>query len=36
MILEKTEAEKELGVIICNDGKNNRQAVKAINRTIQN
>ncbi len=30
--LEKTEAEKDLGVIICDDGKNNRQAVKAINR----
>jgi len=30
VILEKTEAD--LGLIICNDGKNNRQAVKAINR----
>ncbi len=30
--LEKTEAEKDLGIIVSNDGKNNKQAVKAINR----
>ena len=31
VLLEKTEAEKDLGIIISNDGKYNRQAMKAIN-----
>ena len=30
--LEKTEAEKDLGMIVSSNGKNDRQAVKAINR----
>ena len=30
--LEKTETEKDLGVIVSSNGKNDRQAVKAINR----
>ena len=32
VVLEETKAEKDLGVIISSDGKNNRQAIKAVNK----
>jgi hypothetical protein len=32
VVLEETKAEKDLGVIISSDGKNNGQVIKAVNR----
>ena len=32
VVLEETKAEKDLGIIISSDGKNNRQAIKAVNK----
>jgi hypothetical protein len=36
VVLEETKAEKDLGIIISIDGKNNRQAIKQLIRLTQN